>query len=48
MKVGHKYTHTKSPKDDAAIYRYLQKTDPDGMEMLSDEEQAAFEKKYGL
>ena len=34
--------------DDAAIYRYLQQTDPEGMEMLSDEEQAAFEKKYGL
>ncbi len=34
--------------DDAAVYRYLQQTDPDGMEMLSDEEQEAFEKKYGL
>ena len=34
--------------DDAAIYRYLQQTDPEGMEMLNDEEQAAFEKKYGL
>lgn len=34
--------------DDAAIYRYLQQTDPEGMEMLSEEEQAAFEKKYGL
>ena len=34
--------------DDAAIYRYLQQTDPEGMEMLSDEEQTAFEKKYGL
>ena len=34
--------------DDAAVYRYLQQTDPEGMEMLSDEEQAAFEKKYGL
>ena len=34
--------------DDAAVYRYLQQTDPEGMEMLSDEEQAAFENKYGL
>ena len=34
--------------DDAAVYRYLQQTDPEGMEMLSDEEQLAFEKKYGL
>ncbi len=34
--------------DDAAVYRYLQQTDPEGMEMLSDEEQIAFEKKYGL
>nr|MBQ4455809.1 hypothetical protein [Clostridia bacterium] len=34
--------------DDAAIYRYLQQTDPEGMEMLSENEQAAFEKKYGL
>ena len=34
--------------DDAAVYRYLQQTDPEGMEMLSDEEQTAFEKKYGL
>jgi hypothetical protein len=34
--------------DDAAVYRYLQQTDPEGMEMLSEEEQAAFEKKYGL
>lgn len=34
--------------DDAAVYRYLQQTDPEGMEMLSDEEQKAFEKKYGV
>ena len=34
--------------DDAAVYRYLQQTDPEGMEMLSDEEQLTFEKKYGL
>lgn len=34
--------------DDAAIYRYLQQTDPEGMEMLNDEEQTAFEKKYNL
>lgn len=31
--------------DDATIYRYLQQTDPEGMEMLSEDEQAAFEKK---
>lgn len=34
--------------DDAAVYRYLCQTDPEGMEMLNEEEQAAFEKKYGL
>ena len=34
--------------DDAAVYKYLQQTDPEGMEMLSEEEQAAFEKKYGI
>lgn len=34
--------------DDAATYKYLCQTEPDGFEMLSDEEQAAFEKKYGL
>lgn len=34
--------------DDAAVYRYLKQTDPEGMEMLSDAEQDAFEKKYGL
>ena len=34
--------------DDAAVYRYLCQTDPEGLEMLSDEEQEAFEKKYGL
>lgn len=34
--------------DDAAIYKYLCQTEPDGLEMLSDEEQEAFEKKYGL
>ena len=34
--------------DDAAIYRYLQQTDPEGMEILNDEEQTAFEKKYDL
>ena len=31
-----------------SVYRYLQQTDPEGMEMLSEDEQAAFEKKYGL
>lgn len=34
--------------NDAAIYRYLQQTDPEGMEMLSEDEQAAFEKKHDL
>ena len=36
------------PYEEAAIYKHLQQTDPEGMEMLSEEEQAAFEKKYGL
>ena len=36
------------PYDDAAVYRHLELTDPEGMEMLSDEEQTAFEKKHGL
>lgn len=34
--------------DDAAIYRYLCQTEPEGLEMLSDEEQAAFERDLGL
>lgn len=34
--------------DDAAVFRFLQQTDPEGMEMLSEEGQAAFEKKYNL
>ena len=34
--------------DDAAIYRYLCQTEPEGQKMLSEEEQTAFEKKYGL
>ncbi len=36
------------PYDDVVVYKHLQQTDPEGMEMLSDEEQAAFEKKHGL
>jgi hypothetical protein len=36
------------PYDDAVVYKHLQQTDPEGMEMLSDEAQAAFEKKHGL
>ena len=36
------------PYDDTAVYKHLQQTDPEGMEMLNDEEQAAFEKKHGL
>ena len=34
--------------NDAAIYKYLCQTDPQGLVVLNDEEQAAFEKKYGL
>ena len=34
--------------DDAVTFEYLCKTQPEGMEMLSEEEQEAFEKKYGL
>lgn len=34
--------------DDAAVYGYLCQTDSEGMEMLNEEEQVAFEKKYGL
>ena len=34
--------------NDAAIYKYLCDTDPQGLVVLNDEEQAAFEKKYGL
>lgn len=36
------------PYDDTAVYKHLQAADPEGKEMLSDEEQAAFEKKHGL
>lgn len=34
--------------DDAAIYRYLCQTDPEGFEMVSEEEKEAFEKSLGL
>ena len=34
--------------DDAAVYRYLQQTDPEGIEMVSEDKQDAFEKKYDL
>lgn len=34
--------------DNVAVYNYLCQTDPDGFVMLTDEEQAAFEKKFGL
>ena len=34
--------------DDAAIFRYLQQTDPEGIEMVSEDKQDAFEKKYDL
>ena len=36
------------PYDDTAVYKHLQAADPEGKEMLSEEEQAAFEKKHGL
>ena len=31
--------------DDAAVYRYLQQTDPEGMEMVSEEEKNIFLKE---
>lgn len=34
--------------DDAVTFEYLCRTRPEGLEMASEEEQAAFEKKYGL
>lgn len=34
--------------DDAAVYRFLSQTQPDGHIMLSPEEQAAFERDLGL
>lgn len=34
--------------DDAAVYRYLCQTDPEGLEMVSKEEKEAFEKSLGL
>ena len=34
--------------EDAAIYRYLCETDPEGQEPLSDEEQVEFLKELGL
>lgn len=34
--------------DDAAVYRYLCQTDPEGLEMVSEEEKEAFEKSLGL
>jgi len=34
--------------DDAAVYRYLCQSEPEGHVMLSDEEQAAFERDLGL
>ena len=34
--------------DDAAVYRYLQQTDPEGMEMVSEEEKNIFLKELGL
>ena len=34
--------------DDAVTFEYLRRTRPEGFEMVSEEEQTAFEKKYGL
>ena len=34
--------------DDAAVYRYLCQTDPEGFEMVSEKEKEAFEKSLGL
>ena len=34
--------------DDAAVYRYLRQTDPEGLEMVSEEEKEMFEKSLGL
>lgn len=34
--------------DDEKTYAYLSQTRPEGHTMLNDEEQAAFEKRYGL
>ena len=34
--------------DDAAIYSYNCQADPEGLEMIDEKEQTAFEKKYGL
>ncbi len=34
--------------DDAAVYRYLCQTEPEGLEMVSEEEKEAFEKSLGL
>ena len=34
--------------DDVITFEHLCKTHPEGLEMVSEEEQAAFEKKYGL
>lgn len=34
--------------DDAAVYRYLQQTDPEGMEMVSEKKKNIFLKELGL
>ena len=34
--------------DDAAVYRYLCQTEPEGLERVSEEEKEAFEKSLGL
>ena len=34
--------------DDAAVYCYLCQTEPEGLEMVSEEEKEAFEKSLGL
>ena len=34
--------------DDGAVYRYLRHTDPEGLEMVSEDEKQEFEKRLGL
>ncbi len=34
--------------DDGAVYRYLRQTDPEGLEMVSEDEKQEFEKRLGL
>ena len=34
--------------DDGAVYRYLRQTEPEGLEMVSEDEKQEFEKRLGL